>query len=224
MFFELIVHTRQFTLKSCRGPATRYNFSTEITQGSLWSLLNGIWSFILPMNPDFTSRGNPSLLRASFFKGRFSSSTAPVRKRGQYCETETEVRRQYCVNDHQKKGNTVQINYKKKAKKEQTIISVNYYNSGTTPTSLVLFMVFIYLVFIMRTVSFIFRTRIKKVKSLINAVCSKDVFQGICMTNMKTAPWKDQMLPARLVCRQTYRQTNKTRQTYRQTKRNCWQT
>jgi len=27
--------------------------------------------------PDLTSRGNPSLLRASFFNGKFSNSTAP---------------------------------------------------------------------------------------------------------------------------------------------------
>ena len=43
--------TKRSTCKLARGPATKYNFSIEITQGSLLRRRNGICKVILPMKP-----------------------------------------------------------------------------------------------------------------------------------------------------------------------------
>lgn len=62
------------------GLATTYNCSIAITHGADLICLTGICNFTFPKNPAFITTGSPKCLRASFFNGKFSSSTFPENK------------------------------------------------------------------------------------------------------------------------------------------------
>lgn len=59
------------------GPETMYTSSMLIHHGALRNCRTGICNLIFPMLPLYALIGNPKCLNASFFNGKFSSSTSP---------------------------------------------------------------------------------------------------------------------------------------------------
>lgn len=62
-----------------KGVATRYNCSIIITHGAERICRTGICNLTLPIKPVLICTGKPKCLKASFLRGRFSSSTSPTK-------------------------------------------------------------------------------------------------------------------------------------------------